>query len=200
MKKVLIVMAVLAMVAPAMAGNLPIGDAIPWNAPWGSSATVTDLGDNVVQLDLTTGSAGIFWRLPAYDSEPVSVTGTWSGDVSAPGWAEVMFFTSTEGLSDGDVASMIDVGNAPLIAAKKDGWGLNTPPTVWGPEAIELSPHPAPGGNFELHATCAEVVIGLKIGANPGTVSATYDLTYIPEPASLMLLLGGLPLLLRRRR
>ena len=39
MKKALIVMAVLAIVAPASAGNLPTGDAIYYYASWGGLKT-----------------------------------------------------------------------------------------------------------------------------------------------------------------
>ena len=201
MKKVLIVMAVLAIAAPAMAQDPLIttyGPGTPWAAGWGNPANAVYNG-NQVTLDVGgNGSAGLFWRLPAWDSEPIAVTGIWEGDVGSGGWAEVMFFTSTEGLTDADIASRIDVGGAADIAAKKDSWGLNTPPNAWGPEPIESAPHPAPGGHFDLHATCAEAVIAMKVG---NTAVVTYDLAYVPEPASLMLVaLGGLPLLLRRRR
>ena len=43
MRKLLVVMAVLAIVAPASAGNLDPADAIPWNAPWGPPPIITDL-------------------------------------------------------------------------------------------------------------------------------------------------------------
>ena len=196
MRKVLCLIAVLAMASSAFAGNLDVGAAIPWHAPWGDPADVTDLGGGVINLDIgsNNGSAGIFWRLPAFPSEIVSVTGTWEGDCGGSGWAEVMFFTSTEGLDDSVVANRMDVGAGIDIAAKHDSWGLNGGP-VFGPEPIEAAPHPSPGGVFELHATCSEVIIGLKVG---NTANVTYDLTYIPEPATALLL--GLPLLLVRRR
>ena len=197
MKNVLIAMAVLALVVPASAGNLPIGDAVPWAAPWGSQATIQDLGGGAYILDLAdnNGSSGYFWRLPAWESEIVSVTGTWEGDCGGSGWAEVMFFTSTEGWTDADVANRMDVGNVGDIAAKHDSWGLNGGP-AFGPEPIEAAPMPG-GSGFEIHATCAEVVVGFKVG---NTATVLFDVSYIPEPASAMLLLGGLPLLLRRRR
>lgn len=200
MKKALLVLAVLAIAATASAGNLPIGDAIPWNAPWGPAATVTDLGGNVVKIAVSNGSAGLFWRLPAVASEEVQITGTWEGNVDNVGWAEVMFFTSTAGQDNATVAGRIDVGNAADIAAKHDDWGLNGGP-IWGPEPIENALHPDGPGTI-IHATCDEVIVAIKIGQSGGGTAnwATYDLTYIPEPASALLLLGGLPLLLRRRR
>jgi len=198
MKKALVVMAVLAIIAPANAGNLLLEDAIPWGAPTGDPPWITDLGGGVINLDIISdnGGGGLFWRLPAVMSETVSVTGEWWGDTGGSGWAEVMFFTSTEGLSDIDVANRIDVGNPGDIAAKHDSWGMNGPP-AFGPEPIETAPHPAPGGNFEIQATCAEAIVAFKVG---NTANVTFDVSYIPEPASAMLLLlGGLPFLRRRR-
>jgi len=183
------------MAAPALAGNLDLGDAIPWKAPWGNAATATDQGNGVFNLAIQpTGSAGVFWRLPAYPSELISVCGCWSGDTGDAGWAEVMMFTSTEGMSDADIIARIDTGAAADIVAKKDSWGLN-PPNPWSLESITL----AMTNPQEIHATCAEVVIALKVGT-VGTKGswATYDLTYVPEPAAALLL--GLPLMLLRRR
>jgi hypothetical protein len=51
----------------------------------------------------------------------------------------------------------------------------------------------------EIHATCSEVIVALKVGSVGSEGSwATYDLTYVPEPAAALLL--GLPLMLLRRR
>ena len=196
MKKALIVMAVLAIVAPASAGNLPTGDAIYYYASWGGAEDVnlTDNGDGSLTIDLgdNNGSDGVFWRLPAYVSENVTLEGTWSGDTGGSGWAEIMFFTSTEGQSDQDVIDRIDAGNAADIIAKYDAWEL--PPKVFGPIDIDDNPY---FDNPGIHATCNDVIVAVKAG---NTATFTFDLTYVPEPASAMLLLGGLPLLFRRRR
>ena len=193
MKKALIVMAVLAMVAPAMAqqaGPLitEFGNGTPWYGGWGNSVNAVYDG-NLVTLDVGgSGSSGLYWRLPAEESEMVELAGTWSGDATG-GWAEVMFFTSTEGWTDGDVVSRI---NGPFstdaIAKREDG-----------PFSENIADNTFPGtGSSIIHATCNEVIVALKVG-NAAVI--TYDLTYVPEPASLMLVaLGGLPLLLRRRR
>ncbi|HPD30386.1 MAG TPA: hypothetical protein PLL20_10345 [Phycisphaerae bacterium] len=197
MKKAM-VFVLLAMAAPALAGNLNLADAKAWGAPWGQAATVSDQGNGVFNLSIGYGSAGVFWRLPAFPSEIVRITGTWTGDCGGAGWAEVMMFTSTEGMSDAEIANRIDTGNAADIVAKHDSWGLNGGP-AWPWQAIEAAPMTPPGGKYEIHATCAEVVVALKVGqvGQPGTW-ATYDLTFIPEPAAALLL--GLPLMLLRRR
>lgn len=197
MKKAMVVV-LLAMAAPAFAGNLDLADAIAWQASWGQAATVSDQGGGVFNLSLSSGSAGIFWRLPAFPSEIVRITGTWTGDTDGAGWAEVMMFTSTEGLSDADIASRIDTGAAADIVAKHDSWGLNGDP-AWAWQPIEAAPANPPGGLYEIHATCAEVIVGLKVGQSGGSGTwATYDLTFVPEPAAALLL--GLPLMLLRRR
>ena len=90
MKKAMVVV-LLAMAAPAFAGNLDLADAIPWKAvTWGGFATVADQGNGVFNLSIPAngGSAGIFWRLPAYPSELISICGCWSGDTGDAGWAE----------------------------------------------------------------------------------------------------------------
>ncbi|HNS41032.1 MAG TPA: hypothetical protein PKJ56_12420, partial [Promineifilum sp.] len=168
MKKAMVVV-LLAMAAPAFAGNLDLADAIPWKAPWGNAATVADQGGGVFNLSIApTGSAGIFWRLPAFPSEIVQITGTWTGDTDGAGWAEVMMFTSTEGWTDADIISRIDTGNAADIVAKHDAWGLNGLP-AWGWQPIEAAPMNPPGGLYEIHATCAEVVVALKVGDGGGS-------------------------------
>lgn len=181
---------ILALATPAFAGNLDPDAAISWNAPWGAPATVTDLGGGVINLDIATdnGSAGIFWRLPAFPSEIVAITGTWEGDCGGNGWAEVMMFTSTEGWSDADIATRIDTGATGDIVAKHDSWALG--PKVFSEDisAAQISPQ-------EIHATCTEVIVALKVG---NTANVTYDLTFVPEPA--MMLLMGLPALFLRRR
>ena len=193
MRKVLCVMAVLAIVAPASATNLDPADAIPWAAPWGNDANVVVQPDGSVTMDVGgNGSAGIFWRLCALPSEPVSVTGLWDGDCGGGGWAEVLIFTCTDAMSDDDIGAFIDGTGAgsPEIVAKHDSWDLG--PIVFN-EPIENG---ATGwGPFEIHATCPEYVIGLKVG---NTAVVHFDIDAVPEPASALLL--GLPMLLVRRR
>jgi len=203
MRKIAVLCSLALMVSAttAFGGNLTPGDppppaGVPWFAPWGNPANVVDHGDGTFTMDVGgNGSAGLFWRLPAYDSETVSVTGQWEGDVGGGGWAEVLIFTSTVGMSDADIGAFIDgtAEGSPEIVAKKDSWGLNTPPNAWPWEPIEAAP--TGWGPFEIHATCDEVIIGTKVG---GTAVVTFDVSYIPEPASVLLL--GLPLLLVRRR
>ncbi|MGQ9650945.1 MAG: hypothetical protein ACUVXJ_12615 [Phycisphaerae bacterium] len=195
MKKAM-VLVLLAMAAPALAGNLNLADAIPWGAPWGQQATVSDQGNGVFNLSIGYGSAGIFWRLPAVPSEMVQITGMWTGDCGSAGWVEVMMFTSTEGMTNAAIASRIDTGNPADIVAKHDSWGLNGPP-AWNWQEIEAAPMPPPGGKYQIPAT-SEVVVALKVGSVGNGSWATYDLTFVPEPAVALLL--GLPLMLVRRR
>ena len=195
MRTLLLVIAALAIATPAIAGNLDLGQAIPWAAPWGNAATVVDNGDGTITASMApTGSAGVFWRLPAEESELVSIEGMWTGTTDGAGWAEVMMFTSTEGMSDVDIANRIDAGSTPGdIRVKHDSWNLG--PSTWGWEDIQaaaLEP-------LEIHATCAEVVIAIKVGDGGGSgTQVTYDISYVPEPAAALLL--GLPMLLVRRR
>ena len=205
MRKIAVLCSLALMVSAtsAFGGNLSPGEpppgSIPWKAPWGNPANVVDHGDGTFTMDVAgDGSAGIFWRLPAWATESVSVTGSWSGDTGPGGWAEVLIFTSTVGMTDEDIGIFINNTGAgdPEIVTKHDSWDLPTQgigPHTWGPNPIEDD---ATGwGPFEIHATCPEVIIATKVG---NTAVATFDISYIPEPASVLLL--GLPLLLVRRR
>jgi hypothetical protein len=221
MRRLLVVFTLLALFAvPSAQANLLIngdfqtGDETGWTrwrAPWGS-------GENWAVDDCECGgccvppsghlsfagggqgSFGWFQRIPVVESEIYTICGSWCGDVGGAGWAEVMFFSCTAGQSDDDIIARIDTGNASDIAVKKDSWGMN-PPTAWACEGIELSPHPD-GPGMSIHATCAEIVVALKLGNVAGDNPwVCYDmLQVVPEPATVALLgLGGLGLLRRRR-
>ena len=175
-----------------------------WRAPWGTNEVWSDPpGPSAGRLELSgNGSFGWYQRMEVIPSEIYTLVGEWQGDIGSAGWAEIMVFTSTEGMSEQDIVSRIDSGAAADIAIKKDSWGLN-PPTVWGWDDVnnskfDGSPNPPP---FEIHMTCAEAVIALKLGSvqNGGAQWVEYDnLELVPEPAAALLL--GLPMLLIRRR
>jgi hypothetical protein len=155
-------------------------------------------------------SFGWFQRIQVQAGQIYELSGCWCGDVSPLGWAEVMAFSCTEGVSDDDVISRIDTGNGADIAAKKDGWGLN-PPDVWDCDEIGDAPYGSynvimtpTGPAFEIPATCNEIVIALKLGTgtwNPdhdGMYACFDNLELVPEPVTALLL--GLPMLFLRRR
>ncbi len=178
-----------------------------WQAPWTVGAPQwTDLpGPSTGDLDLPPGSFSSYgwYQVVALPNGTVAtIDGLWEGDVNPLGWAEVMLFSVPVGTPAATIVNQIDVGAAGDIAYKKDGWGQNTPPEVWGWEVCSLSP--ATGGNAGTTTSVGWVVVGLKIGTgtwNPGHngISAHYDnLVLVPEPASALLL--GLPMLLLRRR
>ncbi len=144
---------------------------------------------------------GWFQRIPVSVPGPYTVSADWAGDIDGLGWAEVMLFSCTDGLSNDDVIARIDVGNFEDIAFKKDSWGMN-PPTAWDWEPASLSPHPQGNGGV-IEATCPEIVVALKLGSTSYVpVWTSWDnITVVPEPATLAVLAmgGGLALLKRRR-
>ena len=177
-----------------------------WRAPWGSGEqwNVTSNGptppEGTASLSNGIGSWGWFQRIPVSVPGPYTVSADWAGDIDGLGWAEVMLFSCTDALSNDDVIARIDVGNLADIAFKKDSWGMN-PPTAWGWEAASLSPHPQGNGGV-IEATCPEIVVALKLGSTTNAPRWTSwdNITVVPEPATLaLLLLGGLALLRRRK-
>ena len=178
-----------------------------WRAPWGSGENwnVTAAGptppEGTLHLNAAAGTSSFGWYqvVPVPASEPVTIDGDWTGDVSPTAWAEVMLFSVAPGTSANDIVSRIDSGAGADIAAKKDGWGLN-PPDVWDWAPITAAPG---DGGFEKHSI-GWVVVALKLGTgtwnpNHNGLSASFDnLVLTPEPAAALLL--GLPMLLLRRR
>lgn len=211
MKRLVAVLFLLAVVAPASAGlvNGDFGTGTEagwsrWRAPWGSTENwLVDPANGVPPPCGTlfggggNGSFGWFQRIKVIPSEVFQLDADWTGNIGGAGWAEMMFFSCTSGMSDQDVITRIDTGNAADIAFKKDSWGMN-PPTQWGWQPASLSPHP--GGNHGIiHATCDEIVVAMKLGGFPMGWVSFDNIRLIPEPAT-MLLLGIPAVFLRRRR
>ena len=218
MKKLLVflgIVLVLGLVSSARAnlvvnGDWSTGDETGWTrwrAPWGSGEqwNVTSNGptppEGTASLSDGIGSWGWFQRIPVSGPGPYEVSADWAGDINGNGWAEVMFFSCTEGQSDAEVIARIDLGNFEDIAFKKDSWGMN-PPTAWDWEPASLSPHSPDINGGVIDATCPEIVVALKLGSiyNAARWTSWDNITVIPEPASfVLLLLGGLALLRRKR-
>ena len=187
-------------------GDFTAGEAnwTRWRAPWGSSENwaVTGSGPTPPEGNLygSGGNASFGW----YQIVPVapgsaSLSAVWSGSIGGAGWAEMLLFSSATLLPAQDWVTRIDTGNAADLAFKKDSWGMN-PPIDWPWQSASLSPHPS--GNGGTIMSLGYVCVALKLGGFP-TGSVYFDdiaLEVVPEPSSaLLLLLAGLPLLLRRR-
>lgn len=205
MRRMFVFLVVLAVAAPAYAGLVnncwDQGETgwTRWFAPWGQANwAVTSNGPTPPEgtASLNSGQQGSFgWYQMAL--VPVGwsccIAADWAGNIGGAGWAEVMFFT-VDPANPGDIAGRIDTGNAADIAFKKDSWGMN-PPTSWGWQSANLSPHPS-GNGGQIQSSLGAVVVGLKLGSVSGqAVWTSWDnicLVCVPEPSSLLALFTGL--------
>ena len=203
MKKVAFILAIALIAAPASA-NLLTGTWGQYNASWGTS-TISGMSSTGVTIATTGGSAVAYQVIPTTAGQSYTLSGhaTQAPGVSAY-WTEVLLFDNTgQNLPAGDgIDAPCPDGN---IILKSDGWGMNQD-VLAGPGGAALSTatwqYPNnPTGSLTIVAAGSSIVVGMKVGASGGnntTQFTSLDLT--PEPSALMLLLGGLPLLLRRRR
>jgi hypothetical protein len=171
-----------------------------WNAPWGT-VNVDDAGcpnpgnpEPSAHHSTGGGSGGLYQLVPVPTGVPLTLDADWTGDVSCPGWAEVIM----DDWAGGDPVAFMDGPAGPHVRAKKDGWGLN-PPAQWDWETIQNSPS---GGPFTIVSATGTLIVGTKLGSNPGNQWLCVDnISIVPEPATVALLgLGSLGLLRRRRR
>ena len=132
-----------AVAAPVFNGDFEAGEAgwTRWVAPWSSSVEWGTTGGTGNLTVTVSGNFGWFQRVEVVPGEGYTLVGQWAGDVSSSGWAEIVLFDCTAGMSDADIIDRIDIGQPQDLVAKKDAWGLNPPP-VWDWEPIALSPQP----------------------------------------------------------
>lgn len=209
MKKMFVLaIALMVISAPAFAANLvqngdfSAGEAnwTRWNSTsWGGGFQWdASAGDGFLQT--ASGSFGWYQAITVVPGVKYVIDCVWEGSGSSA-WSEVLLFND-----NGDIMlNQLDqnpVENGRVIA-KYDSWGLGSYP--FGP--ITLSAMPAGQlliGTREVVATGTTMFVGLKCGSGGGGVATAFDnvtVFAVPEPASMLALLGGLGgLLIRRKR
>lgn len=209
MKKVIVVMAVLAMAATANANLLSgtWGDSnVDQGNGWGSGITWSGASSTGITGATNGGSYYAYQVIPAVVGETYTVT----GNVSVGGsslWTEVLLFSLDGGENlDAEADSGGDAVVHPNIISKIDSWGMNTASIGAGPVDIASvlwagSAHAPARINTDHVATSDTLVIALKVGASGGSNTTTFsEMSLTPEPTALALMvLGFLPLLRRRR-
>jgi hypothetical protein len=200
MKRVALI-AVLLGTTPAL-GNFPVELWHEYVAGWGDGSFSWDTDGVTIS---TTGGSAVQYRI--YDVTPGETYTLIGHAKQTPGatsyWVEVLLFEYTgQDLAAGDgIDAPAPDAN---IQLKSDGWGMNQDVlqgdghdfdvNIWG--------YPNnPNASLDITPVGSQVVVALKAGGSgPNSVEFT-GVDLIPEPTTLALIaLGGVPLLVRRRR
>ena len=214
MKKLVLLIAILAISVPASAnlhtnGDFEMGDLtgwLEWGAPWGGPyvrEVVTDPvkeGTFALHLGASNGSFGVAQQIPTVPGVEYTISGWWMVPVGSAHWAEVLF------LND-DGRSPLEQMDGPLnssIILKVDGWGMNGQTfSAWEPYDAGTRWYPSGPFSTTLTATGDSIWVGLKSGASGGNVQSYFDdvsVTAVPEPCTMLALAAGLSALAIRRR
>ncbi len=199
MKKVIVAMAVLAMVSTANA-NLLSGTWQQYQAAWGG-AVFSNISDSSVTIQTGGGSNVAYQVVNVTPGQTYTLSGTVAGQGSNY-WTEVLLFEfAGENLAGGDgIDAPAPDAN---IQLKSDGFGLNgfvyPGPTNFDTNVWAFPPNGSP--SLDITPAGNQIVVGLKAGASGGSNEANFtNVSLVPEPSALALIaLGFLPLLRRRR-
>ena len=200
MRKAIVVMAMLAFVAPASA-NLLGPTWSEYVAGWGSGSFPINT-QGTVQIQTGGGSNVAYQVIDVIPGEEYVLSG-WATQTSGSSsyWTEVLLFDYTgQNLAGGDG---IDApAPDPNIQLKSDGWGMNQDVLkgAGAPFDVNIWGYPNnPARSMTITAAGSQIVVAVKVGASGGSNDTTFsDMVLLPEPASALLL--GLPMLFLRRR
>jgi len=214
MRSLAIVVCALAVISPAIGSELVVnggfesGDVAPW-VQWGpygwgtagpvkTQSTTVFEGSYAAELPLNDGSYGF----KQWVDVPADTPLTFSCYVKAPNpgqnWAEVLLYpdavVDNNNIDSGDLSK-------PYMIWKRDSWGGaagvagGALPTVdeFGDEGWEKV-------TGTITSATGTVTVAFKWGGFASGSMFVDGVTLTPEPASLLILLAGLPLLRRSRR
>lgn len=162
---------------------------VPWNAPWGSSASLDLTADSAaLSVPGRNGSCGIaiLIDLSAHQGKTMTLGGEWAGAAAGSAWVEVMWYqTDSDDMANQSSANFdtFDFPGMTDIAIKHDSFGL--PDTTWGPQSFgaDAVNNGASAGFGGLTQVVSQpyCVLALKVG-NDGTMTGLDNLN-ITVPA-----------------